>query len=261
MGNFRKVGLILLIGVIGYLLGIFLPFEFLVPEFANNSIDLSDYLSLIVQSIAAFSTFLAVIVALFKEDFRKLWKSPNLIVRLTEDKITEQLNNEASSEGSSNDHLVADKYTSHINIKNDGNKSASEVELVLDQLSFESTKFPNTQFISTDPITLSWNSAESKKVDLSPKSKKRIQVLELTNLEEQSSPDGSEKSFSPTLKIGPIESPNKYQHGTWTAEFVLHSKDSIPVRFKLKIIWNGKWEKRLTEMKDCLSLDIEEDSL
>lgn len=238
-----------------------MPIKYLVPKFNDTAIDLSSYLSLIIQSMVAISTFLAVLVALFKDELRKLWKNSELVVNLIENKITEELNQETGSEGSSSDLLKADKYISYIDIINSGNKSASEVELVIDQVVYESQDYPNPQLVSSEPCTLSWGATGNKKIDLSPKSKKRVQILELANLEEQSSPDGQEKSISPTLKIGPIESPRKFISGKWTAECVLFSKDSIPVRFNLKIMWNGKWEQRLTEMKDCLTLDIEEVSL
>ena len=78
----------------------------------------------------------------------------------------------------------------------------------------------------------------------------------LTSPLKQSSPGGEDQTIPSKLTIGNINIKPEMNNGIWEGTFVLYPQNSKPVRFIVIIEWKGKWEKRLTEMKSCLKIEI-----
>jgi hypothetical protein len=53
--------------------------------------------------------------------------------------------------------------------------------------------------------------------------------------------------------------PNKEaKKGKWELIYCLNSTNSKPQRFKLVVIWHGKWESRQADMKKLLTMKLEQ---
>ena len=101
MRKLYKISLLIIIGMIGYSLGNFIPMEIFNPNFTDENLTKSDYYRLLIAIISAIITFFAVLVALFKDDLRELWKRP-IIQFCTPDEMTiEDLNSSLESETAS----------------------------------------------------------------------------------------------------------------------------------------------------------------
>ena len=155
-----KIGIGLIIGIIAYLIGNWIPIKHLTPDIEIIKVNSSDYLKIIISSISAIVTFLAVIVALFKEDIRKFWEFSDLQVSVPDNSIVEKLNSQSSSSQKDQEvHLEAECYNTRIEIVNSGNISSISSEIYLEKLEFNTEGFTNPQQIETSgsPLNLEWN--------------------------------------------------------------------------------------------------------
>ena len=247
--------LIILIGIIGYVVGQWIPISYLRPQITSVPLQTYQYYALIINIMAAIVTFLAVMVALFKEDIRKIWECSKIEIRTPIDNIIEKLDTSSQSD-SSDTHLEARAYESRIEINNTGNISAIGAEIYLEKLSFKG-EFANSQIIETTGTALPWSGTEKTNIIIPPEGKKLLRIVELYGPEKQSLPTGDKTEYPPpTLKIGDVANKVEYNKGTWIGTFVLYSQNAKPVSFDVEIEWNGKWEKRLSEMRKHLKIII-----
>ena len=254
---YNKIGIGLLIALIAYLIGNWIPIELLKPNIVKTDVESSHFLSIVISAIAALVTFLAVIVALFKEDIRKFWEFSSLTVSIPDNNIVEKLNAQSGSVQTGEDvHLEAQFYHSRIEIKNSGNISAIGAELYLEKLEFKNETYTNTQYIETSGSPLNWSGTEKFSIIIPPGGKKLVDIVDLIAPEKQSLPDGEKTIIPAKLKIGNVENPKEFNKGKWTGTFGLYSQNAKPYRFQVFVEWSGKWEKRLTEMKIFLKIDI-----
>ncbi len=257
MKLYYKLGILILICVFCYLLGNWIPFASLNPSIKPEKINTSEYYQIIISSISAVVTFLAVIIALFKEDIRKNWEYSRIEVVMSDEVFFEILN---SSIGSSTDvatkPLEAVKYVCKIDVLNSGSISATGLEIYLESLSFTGQDYPTPQIIETENRIIVLNGINDTDFNLSPEGKKTIGILELTSPSQQSSPEGSSNDIPPRLNIAGIVSSPDFKKGRWVGNFAIYSTNAKPVRFKLEVDWNGKWQKRASEMKNNLKIDL-----
>ena len=73
-----KLILIVIAIAIAYCIGIWIPIDYLKPQFKEEELGKGEYFRLIISIISAFITFTAVLVALFKDDLREYWKYARL---------------------------------------------------------------------------------------------------------------------------------------------------------------------------------------
>lgn len=252
-----KLSISLSIGIIFYILGNVIPFRYLQFEIEFSKLKTPELYTILINVTVAFVTFLAVIVALFKEDIRKIWEYARIEVHIPENYIFEKLNADVVSQKSEEDkHLEAQKYISRIEILNSGNISAFGTELYLEKLEYKSSAFTEVQEIETTGIPLSWSGIDKSSIIIPPSGKKMAEIVELSAPDKQSLPNGEHITIPPKLVIGNINIKADMNNGLWLATFVLHSQNTKSVRFITEIEWKGKWEKRLTEMKNCFKIEI-----
>lgn len=254
---YTKIGIGLVIAIIAYIIGNWIPLDFLRPNIVETEANSSQFLSIAISSISAFVTFLAVIVALFKEDIRKYWEFSNLKVTIPSNNIVEKLNSQSGTAQSSEDiHLEAQLYHSRIEIINAGNLPAIGAEIYLEKLEFNNEGYTNTQFIETSGSPLNWNGTDKFSVIIPPGGRKLVDIVELIGPEKQSLPDGEKTTIPSKLIIGNVSNPQDYTKGKWTGTFGIYSQNAKPLRFQVVVEWSGKWEKRLAEMKRFLKIEI-----
>ena len=249
----------LIVAMIAYIIGNWIPISYLRPDITKSQINSGEYLTIVIGLISAIVTFLAVIVALFKEDIRKKWEYSRLSVAIPDNSIIEKLVSQSEITQSSEDkHLEAQQYQSHIEINNIGNIPAIGAEIYLEKLEFTNEGYTNTQYIETSGSPLNWSGTEKYSVIIPPGGRKQVNIVELVGPEKQSLPDGEKTSIPTKLKIGNVDNPQDYTKGKWTGTFGLYSQNAKPLRFQVNVEWSGKWEKRLTEMTRFLKIEIKD---
>jgi hypothetical protein len=248
MIKFYKIGVIILAVIIGYLLGNFIPSNIFKPDFTGEAINKEEYYSLLVSVISAGITFCAVLIALFKDDLRELWKRP-IIEFLTPDEMTiEDLNSSLESE-TSNDNPISNRYISRIVVKNTGNMPALNAEIYLDKLEYIPRDSSISQNLECSGSALKWNGTEAHSIIIPPGGKKLIKIVEIEAPEKISTPESERLSKPPVLFIGEIENVKDKTKGKWTATFNLYAQNHKPTSFTVEIEWNGVWKTRLAEFK------------
>lgn len=253
---YSKLSIGFILAIIGYLIGNLIPIEYIKPKIISTDIETPEYYGILISSVSAIVTFLAVVVALFKEDIRRLWAYSNIVISIPDENFVEVLKTNVSDTSKDEQLLEAGEYKCNIQIKNSGNISALGVEIYLETLTFSSTAYPTSQIIETSGIPLDWNDVSENRINLPPEGNKRLCVIELKAPESQSLPSGENTYVPSKLFIAGIETSPDFKNGKWIGTFVIFSSNTKPIRIKLEIEWNGRWEKRVTEMKNHLNISL-----
>jgi len=254
---YYKIVIGLILAILAYLLGNWIPIKYLSPTIDYSSINTAEYYGIIINSLSAFVTFLAVVIALFKEDIRKIWEFSKIQVSIPTENFFEILNSSIGhTTDNTNQPLEAIKYNCKIEIYNSGSISALGLEIQLESLVYTGSDYPTPQVIETLGQPINWNGINETKINLPPEGKKTLSILDLTAPEQQSSPAGNNVNIPAKLSIANIDNNSDFKRGKWTASFAIFSTNAKPVRFKLEIDWNGRWQQRATEMKNNLRIDL-----
>jgi hypothetical protein len=249
MNKLYKIGLLFIAGIVGYSIGNYIPVELLKPNFTDENLNKGEYYRLLISIISALITFMAVLVALFKDDLREIWKRP-IINFATPDEITiEDLSSNIESE-TVNDTPISNRYISRIEVINTGNLPAINAEIYLDKLEFTPKDSTIVQNIEASSSALKWNGTESNTIIIPPGGKKLIKIAEITPPEIISTPESEKLNKPPILSIGDISNTKDKSKGKWTAKFSLYAQNHKPTSFTIDIEWNGVWKTRLTEFKN-----------
>lgn len=253
-----KIGIGLLIALVaGYVIGQLIPVEQMRPEIEPKSLESKDYYSLIVQIVAATATFLAVVIALFREEIRRWWEFVQIDYSIPTDKFIEVLNENIGdpSQGASQP-LEAEKYLCTLEITNNGTISSHASEIILESVVLESKEFTNPQIIETNGLPLTWGNTNENRITIPPKGRKKVVILELIAPEKESTPESEESISSPELNFSGVDDEKKFTNGVWRATYLVYSSNCRPRRFEVHVTWNGKWQGRKTEMRNCLKVDL-----
>lgn len=249
----RRVIVILLgLTLVGYVLGQFLPIDYLRPTIVNKDLTLNDLYTRIISVVGTTVTFLAVLVALFKEDIRKIWDKADLSICFRDDNVLHEiLDNETSSS-----NYKAKKYETILLIKNQGSLAAKSCEIYLERLQFKSSTYPTPQDIPLTGQPLNWHNNSNTAILIPATGKATVSILEIISPESQSVPTEQAGSLTPMpkIKIGDTESPAEYSNGTWIAKFIVYSENARPIEHVVVITWNNRWEYRLAEMSKCVTI-------
>ena len=234
--------------IIGYFIGVFLPFNFLRPEIINKPITNKELYDSVVGTMSVFVTILTVIVALFKEDIIRLLKKVKLNFEFMEgNELHEETVNIQGTK-------KATKYYSVSNLKNMGNISADNCELFIDKIIFISNSRSDTILAESKPISLLEN---KERVYIPTQGKIPLHLFELHCPQKSSTPDGQRNSTPPKLRILGNSDIYVEKGGEWECYYSFHSSSMLkPQCFKIKISWNGNWEERLTEMISNLKIEL-----
>lgn len=243
--------------IIGYILGQYIPTEFLKPQVNQNPIELKDYYGLLVQIIAAVATLLAVVAALFREEIRRWWEYVKIDYSIPKENFREIINpNTGNSADGAKTTIEAEKYVCEMEVINNGTVSSLTSEIVLESMLFKSSYSNTHKPIDTIGTPLNWGNTQESRVTIPPKGKKKVPILELIPPDKESSPGGNENTTSPKIIIMGVDTDLMETEGMWTATYLIYSSNFKPNRFIIEIKWNGRWHGRMTEMKDCLTIDL-----
>ncbi|WP_298153891.1 hypothetical protein [Flavobacterium sp.] len=247
--NYKKWGIIIGVVALGYLIGLVFPYHFFQPSFnESDPITKAEYYRIVIAIISAMITFCAMIVALFKDDFREYWKRPKIKFIEPSNLTIEDKENSESENATSESHIIVNKYISRIEVLNEGNLPAQNAEIYLDNLTFTPKNSSIQQHVETTSTALEWNGNGSSSIIIPPGGKKLVRIAEITAPEKFSTPDSTQTAKAATITIGDLESTE--QKGTWKAKFTLYAQNHRPTSFDITIEWDGQWKSRLTEFKN-----------
>lgn len=242
-----KTVLVCIVSVIaGYFLGIFLPLGLGPCEISNTPISKGDYYGNIINGFVAFGTCSAVVVALFLEEIRSLFKKVTFVIQLNSDEAIEELEDIKGTK-------KARRYHNSIQFFNNGNINAQNCELYIESAAFISDNSTITLTIENAPIN--WNLGNNI-VYIPYQGKKVLPLFEIIAPQKQSTPDGNTDIIPASLNILGLKNVEA-KSGKWEIVYCLYSTNSKPQKFKYIVEWNGKWEERQTEMKNILKMKLE----
>ena len=238
----------IIILVIGYFVGVFLPFN-IRPEIDYKPLTSGEYYYYSITTFGVIATFLTVIVALFKDDIIRFLKRVKFKFDFMEDKpLHEETENIQGTK-------KATKYYSVANIKNIGNISADNCELFIDKIIFTSDNRSDIILAESKPILLL---ERKERVYIPSQGKIPLHLFELNHPQKSSTSDGHGKEeIPPKLKILGYTDINATNGGVWICSYSFHSSSmQKPQRFDVKISWDGHWEHRLSEMSSNLKVEL-----
>lgn len=246
----KKLLLVLLFLIIGYIIGSYIPLNGPII-ISDAEISKSEYYSNIINSFVTFGTCAAVIVALFLTEIRSWFKKVNFNIQLHNADIIEDLIDNKGSK-------KAIRYYNSIQIFNKGNINAQYCELYLERAEYYKGQMTNTPLdLAVQYTAIDWGNVNNN-VYIPCQGKKVLHIFEILAPKKQSTPDGGENKIPPKMKIlGLLNSDGEISAGCIVLTYCLYSINAKPKKFKFIVTWNGNWEERQAEMKNALTTKLE----
>lgn len=213
---------------------------------SNEPITIGDLYSNWINAFSALGTILAVVVALFLEEIRGLFKKVDFQISLESSEALEDVEDFQGTK-------KAIKYHNSIHINNEGNINARNCELYLENASFSSNGCSTTLHVENEPIK--WNK-DNDSVYIPFQGSKILSIFEFLAPQKQSTPDGQVDILPAKLKILGLANIDT-KAGKWELTYCLNSINSKPTKFRYIIEWNGEWEERQKEMSNNLTMNLE----
>lgn len=236
--------------IIGYFIGVFLPFN-IRPVIEDKPLTSGEYYYYTITTFGVIATFLTVIVALFKDDIIRLFKRVKFRFDFMENReLHEETENIQETK-------KAIKYYSVSNLTNIGNISADNCKLFIDKIICVSDNKSDIILAESKPISLLDG---KERVYIPSHGKISLHLFELLQPQKSSTADGHGKEeIPPKLKILGHTDISVEKGGEWRCIYSLHSSSMLkPQRFEVIISWNGCWEHRLTEMNSNLNVELKQ---
>lgn len=241
---------------LGYFIGNILPLDYLRPKILVKEISLNDLYTRVITTIGTIGTFSAIIVALFKEDIRRIFEKAVIKINFFDaDKISEITELENASNSGMTANVTATKYESVIALQNIGNIPAKGCQVILEKVEFKGANEAEYTNLKMDGFHLSIKNREEKSLLISATAKVFISAFEiLSPSSETVSSDSENVSSISQLKIGGYDIPIVDYRGDYKVFIAVYSENASPSFFSFQINWNGNWHNRLSEMKKCVKV-------
>jgi hypothetical protein len=214
--------------------------------------------------IAASATFLAAIVALFKESIIGIWRKPTLNPVLEfGGKFKEILSHETEDEDSTTEPpdptIKVDAYDLILSITNKGREPCKNAEIYLERV--EMKKTGDVQFIDYDGISgkaIKWAFKDQSSIDLPPFGGRSLcNVIRISSPENRSRSRGGKPTQVPGLQIGDIQMPERNMAADFIIHFAVYALNHKPKRLKIMFKWTGNWKARITEFSTTVTVSME----
>lgn len=209
---------------------------------------------MVVSIISGIITFLAVVIALFKDDIQEQWRRPRVEFDFPSEKTVEDLNSSVDLEGAG-ETIKANRYVSRVEILNKGNLPALNAEVYLEKLTFTPKNTSISQNIECSSSALEWKGTESTSIIIPPGGRKIVSIAEVSAPENVSTPGAEGTENHSRLVIGSIVSDRSHNDGKWVATFGLYAQNHKPVNICVEIEWTGTWKNRLTEFNSQYKIE------
>jgi hypothetical protein len=245
-----------------YFLGILFPIKPIRPYLVDKGITINDLLTRLFQLLAAMATFTSVFVALFRDELRRKFLEVHKVYidfvevdKLGEDKL--------DMEGETDEKKV-NKYLCELEFKNLGNIHVMGCEIYIQNIRVKNSI--NEKPIKRSHSRLEWDNSNQTKTLIPIRGKVYLTaftILPSQEIMEYDSETNTEKEnlkkLPPILKITDnvkFDS-NDIKDAEIIIEYLLCFENNQPKEFNLVIKWNGRWESRIPEMKENISINLE----
>jgi len=187
---------------------------------------------LIISSVAASSTFLAVIWVLFKETLLARWRAPLLQrhIRMDMPYITKNFN----------------KYYYHLGVSNDGKSTALNCRGYIDAI-YEYKEAAYERINNFIAIPISWAREDTLSTFIEPGQEK---LLDLGIVDEVVDISKRQHFFKILFK-GYSDTSCLYS-GKYRMDIMVYSENAKRLAVSLYLNWSGVWKKQYSEMLKTL---------
>lgn len=241
----KKLLFILLFLIIGVLIGLCIPYSFFTvhcptPLFPICSHNFWDWM---LRSMQVFGTLLAVIVALFKEDWVAYRFKPNIL-----------LDKEHCDLFAKNVNGTTNRYDAKFCLSNVGRGKANNVRVVVERIDYRySADRQNSQAISNEPYDLLID--KGSELSCIP-TDDEIMIEWLTILQTPTpKPLGGKTPPVPPLNlmIGKKSIPSAHYNGILDVTIKIKCDELKPQNHVIRIEWDGTWRGDKETMQEVFS--------
>ena len=239
-----------LVFILGIVIYYFIyPLPLWKKELVSNLITKADFWSNQIGFLQAVGTLSAVVVALFLEELRSLFKK--VIFTIDYEKAVLQEETE-SKEG----RVIAKCYYSILKFTNSGNLNAENCELYLDNVEFQLPKSDAVENVPVPNIPIEWTK-DYISTYISANGTRQLKLFKMTPPQKQYTPNNEEETQAAKFIFLGCEETDAIE-GEWTLYYSLNCRNTKPYRFKVLVSLKGEWQERLAEMHKYLTINIKE---
>lgn len=244
-----KLLILMALLIVGFFIGYFIPREARLSV-VDQTLGKGDYWSLYINVFEAIATFLAVIVALFLNELRAMFKKVRFNVDASN--IIEELETHSGSK-------KASEYNGSIVITNNGNINADGCEIYLEEV--EVSVDGQIDKLNTDYEPIEW-SKENTSVYIPINGKKILTLFHAKAPCKVSQPDQQADRIPAQIEFLGVNDPvifrnNEHSQSIYKLTYSLTTRNAKPKRIKYTITWLGEWQDRLADFKGNLKVDVE----
>ena len=251
----RKWWLFVCIGfVLGLLLGLFFLQIFHVSLSLGETYGVLEFVYYLVSPIGVIATVVAVIVALFGDDFRRILHKEKCQVTLEEDHFVEDIDGQESAS-----HIESKRYDCRVIIKNIGGREIEDCSVSMISCKYRGDQQSKWKDLKIkNKIQLFWNTPGKHKDTILAGESKSLLLLRINPDGDQSTPDDNSTSLSTRcLSIIGFHPDLRYrQRGYWEIEYSICTPHNELSKFKVSVSWTGEWKQRETEMVEETSVTL-----
>lgn len=237
---------ILLGGIaIGVVIGLCLPWTFLLGVCPQPLLEVCEhgFWDWTLRVLEVIGTLLAVVVALFKEDWVAYRFKPSLHL--------DKEHCDIQAKGA-NDHT--DKYDAGLVLSNIGRAKANNVKVCIDRIEYRiSSERVNIQTICAESYDLIIHGG-SNQVCIPTDDELRVDWMSILQAPNPNEAQGEVPPVPPlNLMIGQKNIPSNYHNGVIDVFFKIKCDELKPQKYVLRIEWNGSWQNSKEAMQEVFS--------
>ena len=239
--------------ILGIILGLFALDIFNITPNQQAKYGVLEIVYYLVAPIGVLATLLAVIVALFGNEFKNyLFREKSLST--VSNSFTEILKDE------DDDNPHASRYECNLMVKNNCGREISDCCVSLVDIAYGESETSKLKKISLqNRIPIFWKYPDVDKKTLTPDETATITLLKITPDISQSKSDSSETTSIPRqLSIIGYKNLNpKYtKKGYWRITYCVSNSHRELERFDIIVRWSGEWKNREKEMENEASIEM-----
>lgn len=241
---------------VGYFVGQFVPCP--VIDSTAPAMEPGDWYQFWAKMIAAIGTYLAILVALFKDDYSRWRNAPKLVVHHPKDGKAEEIR---GSQTQKSQGAPIEGFVYKFGIENRGRNPARDCKMVIERL-WKNTDLGRQQTLKVEAPELCWADKGPPSIAIPPTAIIPVAVIRLSapmaagGASGTAGGGGAPPLEPPCLSIGSYTLVG--EAGTWGAVLAIYGDDFTPVRKRIKVQWNGEYRASRDQLHEqCLFITVE----